>query len=68
MNKYIRNVGYKVPFEFCKECKEFTPYCSAMSCLNDRGCKSAINLYKKYTRRGKDVEREGEPHEPIRSN
>ena len=58
MNKYVRNVEYKVPFVFCKECKAFSEYRSEMTCLKDDGCKEAVRLYKKYARRGrKDGER-----------
>lgn len=49
MNKYIRNIGYKVPFEFCKECKAFSPYEMRKTCLKDDGCKEAVRLYKKHT-------------------
>ena len=54
MNRYIRNLEYKVPFEFCKECKSFTPYHSGKACLKDDGCKEAVRLYKKYVKRGKE--------------
>ena len=60
MNRHIRNIEYKVPFEFCKECKSFTPYHAEKTCIKDDGCKEAVRLYKKCVKRGKDGERDGE--------
>lgn len=54
MNRYIRNIEYKVPFEFCKECKSFSEYRYGMTCLKEDGCKEAVRLYKKYVKRGKE--------------
>lgn len=56
MNRYIRNVKYKVPFKFCEECKRFSPYDFDMTCLKSSGCEEAVRLYKKYSRHGKDAE------------
>ena len=55
MNRYSRSVIYKVPFAFCKDCKEFRAYESNMTCLKDNGCKEAVRLYKKYALRHKCV-------------
>lgn len=44
---------YRLPFSFCKECKKFSPY--GKGCLNDDNCKVVVKLYKKYTRKGKEV-------------
>jgi hypothetical protein len=56
MIRYIRNVEYKVPFEFCKKCKKFVAYDYNYRCLRYEGCKEAIRLYKKYKKNGNDVE------------
>lgn len=44
---------YHLPFPFCGECKEFSPW--GNGCLRDTGCKAAVKLYRKYTRKGKEV-------------
>ena len=44
---------YNLPFPFCSECKKFSPW--GKGCLRDIGCKAAVKLYKKYTRKGKEV-------------
>lgn len=44
---------YRLPFSFCSECKMFSPW--GKGCLRDTGCKAAVKLYKKYTRKGKEV-------------
>lgn len=48
-----RCIEYRLPFSFCKECRKFSPYDGG--CLRDDGCRAAVSLYKKYTRKGKDV-------------
>ena len=52
---------YKLPFSFCSECKKFSPY--GEGCLRDTGCKAAVKLYKKYTRKGKEVLTDEPPKE-----
>lgn len=56
MNRFIRNEQYRVPFKFCKECKEFKPYVPGRCCLKDEGCREAVRLYRKYARRGKEID------------
>ena len=50
---------YRCPFSFCKECKRVHPF-SYGGCLYENGCKAAIRLYKKHTRKGKEVVSEEE--------
>jgi hypothetical protein len=54
MNRFIRNEQYRVPFKFCQECKEFSPY--GRSCLKEDGCRVAVRLYRKYARHGKEID------------
>lgn len=56
MNRFIRNEQYRVPFKFCQECKEFSPFETGRCCLRDDGCREAIKLYRKYARRGKEID------------
>lgn len=44
---------YHLPFSFCEECKKFSPFMNG--CVNDDSCKAAVKLYKKYTRKEKEV-------------
>ena len=56
MNRFIRNEQYRVPFKFCQECKEFSPYEYGRCCTRDYICKEAVRLYRKYARRGKEID------------
>lgn len=56
MNRFIRNEQYRVPFTFCKECKKFIPYEPERGCLRCGGCREAVRLYRKYERRGKEID------------
>lgn len=56
MNRFIRNEQYRVPFKFCQECKQFRLYEPEQGCLKDDACREAVRLYRKYERRGKEID------------
>ena len=52
---------YQLPFSFCSECKEFYPW--RKGCIKEPECKSAVKLYKKYMKKGKEVLTDEPPKE-----